>query len=144
MTKNMFYNYDVYADSVNCTCNHAEICENKQQVENLYNIKGEFIGIKAKENSDFNIYFNFSSEDDIELFNLLQSSPIVLELINSKKDLVATFPAFLCDHANECIVRLDLFNYPQIKKGKYKIYLYYIEDGVKKILYNEANLLSIK
>lgn len=144
MTKNMFYNYDVYADSVNCTCNHAKSCENMQQVENLYNIKGEFIGIKAKENSDFNIYFNFSSEDDLELFNLLQSSSIVLELIDSKKDLVATFPAFLCDHANECIVRLDLFNYPQIKKGKYKIYLYYIEDNVKKILYNEANLLSIK
>lgn len=147
MAKNMFYNYDTYAkNKIVCSCEHNLInnCNIANVVEYLYNIKGELIGLKAKANSNFNIYFNFSSSDNLEVFEILHKCPIILEILNLDGELLETIPAVINDFVNECYINIDLNNYGSLKNGKYRLYLYYIEDNTKKLLYNESNLLVIK
>lgn len=145
MAKNMFYNYDAYAkNKIICTCDDINNCNIATAVDYLYNIKGELIGLKAKANSNFNVYFNFSSSDDLEVFELLHKCPIVLEILNLDGELLETIPAVVNDFVNECYINIDLNNYKSLKNGKYRLYLYYIEDDTKKLLYSESNLLVIK
>lgn len=146
MAKNMFYNYDTYAkNKIICTCEHDLINNcNIAAAEYLYNIKGELLGLKARANSNFNIYFNFSSPDDLEAFEALHKYPIVLEILNLDGELLESIPAVINAFGNECCVNINLNTYKSLKNGKYRLYLYYIEDNTKKILYNESNLLVIK
>lgn len=147
MAKNMFYNYDVYADTKDfCYCNKIakDCCDDKQNAEYLYNIKGDFMGLRAKENSDFNIYFSFSGENEIEVFELLHNYPILLDILDFTYEPIVTIPAIIHDTINECVVSIDLSVYEKLQKGVYKLYLYYIENGIKKPLYSQFNLLSIE
>ena len=147
MAKNMFYNYDVYADSKNlhyCNKEMADYCDDKQNAEYLYNIKGDFQGLKVKENSDFNVYFSFSSDEELELFNLLHTYPIALDILDFTYDPLVTIPAIMNNTINECVVNIDLAVYEKLQKGVYKLYLYYRENGIKKPLYTQFNLLSIE
>ena len=109
MAKNMFYNYDAYAkNKIICTCDDINNCNIATAVDYLYNIKGELIGLKAKANSNFNVYFNFSSSDDLEVFELLHKCPIVLEILNLDGELLETIPAVVNDFVNECYINIDL------------------------------------
>ena len=146
MARDMFYKYDIYAnnDDPKCCENNLFACDKNNQAEYAYSLKGDLLGLKVKQDSAFTIYFNFSSEDDLELFDLLHSCPIVLDIAKSDGEIVESFYANVCEHINECSIFIDLCNCRSLKKGKYKLYLYYIEDNNKNLLYDEANLLSIK
>lgn len=144
MAKNMFYNYDVYADNrdrYNC---QTKCCADKPNVDYLYSINGDLIGLTTKANANFTIYFNFHSEDNSELFALLINCPILLEILDTENNLMVTIPARMNKTYNECSVDIDLSVHKHIVKGKYRLYLYYIENNIKKLLYDKANLLSVK
>jgi hypothetical protein len=102
MSKNMFYNYDNYAESKDICCLNAKKCIKRTSAEYLYNIKGDFIGITAENNSDFIIYFNFYSENDSELSDLLYNNQLSLEILDSNGDLVLTVPATMSETHFEC------------------------------------------
>jgi hypothetical protein len=102
MSKNMFYNYDNYAESKDICCLNAKKCTKSTSAEYLYNIKGDFIGITAKNNSDFIVYFNFYSENNSELSDLLYNNQLLLEILDSNGDLVLTVPATMSETHFEC------------------------------------------
>ena len=145
MAKNMFYNYDNFADTTKCCqpCLKEDSCE-RQEAEYLYNIKGDFLGIKAKVNSSFDLYFSFTSDDQKKLANILNNHDIQLDILDYKYDVVLTLPAFVVEDADECKVTVDLSSSDKLKEGVYKLYLYYLEANIKKSLYSNFNILSIE
>lgn len=147
MARNMFYNYDTFSDNVRLdhTCLKQSIdCDNKLEADYIYNVGGKFLGIKAKANSNFNLYFNFNSDNEIELFELIHSFPIALDILDFTYELITTIPAEVNEYINECCVFIDLSLIEKLSVGNYKFYLYYIENGVKKPLYSDLNILSIE
>jgi hypothetical protein len=148
MAKNMFYNYDAYSDKVKFTkcckpCLKEDLCD-RQEAEYLYNIKGDFMGIKAKVNSSFKLYFNFTSDDKEGLTNILDNYEIMLDILDYKYDVVLTLNTIVAEDIDECEVLVDLAADNKFKEGIYKLYLYYLENGVKKSLYSNFNTLSIE
>lgn len=144
MTKNMFYNYDVYDKNEDVYECSNKTCKNIREVDYAYDISGNIIGLKAKADSNFTIYFSFYSEDNLEMSNLLKSCPIMLEILDTNREIMTTIQADFDESHRECSVYIDLALYKNLTRGKYKLYLYYIENGIKKQLYDKANLLSIK
>ena len=148
--RNMFYKYDNNIKDQNFE-HHIPPYEDTQLsdcncVEYLFNIKHELIGIKAKQNSIFKLYFNFESNDCSELLDTLTSSNIILDILNFKYDKVATFQAILDKDFLEVELLIDTSE-SILKAGNYKLNLYYLDNNsdIKHNLYNKTDfILSIE
>ena len=78
------------------------------------------------------------------LTNILDKYEIMLDILDYKYDVVLTLNAIVAEDIDECEVLVDLATDNKFKEGIYKLYLYYLENGVKKSLYSNFNTLSIE
>lgn len=114
-------------------------------VQLLKNIKGEEIGVSAKEGSAFSIYFTFDGivEDDT-LTNLLADATFGCEILDKKHHVILSTPVYV--YADDCMASIDLISEYNgvLHYGNYYIRLFMMVDGVFYTLFAENDgILSI-
>jgi len=114
-------------------------------VQLIKNIKGDEIGVSAKEGSAFSIYFTFDGEveDDI-LANLLAEASFGFEVLDKKHHVILSSPVYV--YADDCMASVDLISEYNgtLCYGNYYMRLYMMLDGVFYTLFAENDgILSI-
>lgn len=114
-------------------------------VQLIKNIKGNEIGVSAKEGSAFSIYFTFDGEveDDI-LANLLAEASFGFEVLDKKHHVILSSPVYV--YADDCMASVDLISEYNgtLCYGNYYMRLYMMLDGVFYTLFAENDgVLSI-
>lgn len=114
-------------------------------VQLLKNIKGEEIGVSAKEGSAFTIYFTFDGEvEDDTLSNLLADASFGFEVLDKKHHVILSSPVYV--YADDCMASVDLISEYDgtLCYGNYYMRLYMMLDGVFYTLFAENDgVLSI-
>lgn len=114
-------------------------------VQLIKNIKGNEIGVSAKEGSAFSIYFTFDGEveDDI-LANLLAEASFGFEVLDKKHHVILSSPVYV--YTDDCMASVDLISEYNgtLCYGNYYMRLYMMLDGVFYTLFAENDgVLSI-
>ena len=114
-------------------------------VQLLKNIKGEEIGVSAKEGSAFTLYFTFDGEvEDDTLSNLLADASFGFEVLDKKHHVILSSPVYV--YADDCMASVDLISEYEgtLCYGNYYRRLYMMLDGVFYTLFAENDgVLSI-
>lgn len=114
-------------------------------VQLLKNIKGEEIGVSAKEGSAFTLYFTFDGEvEDDTLSNLLADASFGFEVLDKKHHVILSSPVYV--YADDCMASVDLISEYEgtLCYGNYYMRLYMMLDGVFYTLFAENDgVLSI-
>jgi len=154
--KDMFYNYEHHINRKNYpvtppydTPKSLNACGN---VEVLRNAKGDEIGVKGKVNSKFNLFFRFSGDayDDNGVFEqplryVLEDSKLYFDVLDKKRDVVASFVPELSPYADEIRVTVYTSEEGPLKYGVYKMHLYFeTEEGIYTIFSDEDGILSVE
>lgn len=152
--KDMFYNYEhnVNTESPNfppySKQKELNTCSN---VKRLLNAKGDEIGVEGKVNSKFYLYFNIegtvtdeNGEFEATLREVLESANIYFDVLDSKRDVVASFVPELSYFADEIRVQVYTSEEGPLKYGVYRMHLYFeTEEGIFTLFSEEDGILSI-
>jgi len=152
----MFYNYDhnikqeIYPMPPLDTANRLNNCS---AAKILTNVKGDELGIAAKINSKFYLYFSVWGEviDDDSPFasetlrEVLENAVLHFDVLDSKREVVASFEPELCEYANEIRVKVYTSEEGPLKYGVYRMHLYFEnEEGIYTLFSEEDGILSIE
>ena len=131
--KDMFYNYEhrinVKEYSEGPFFGHRRTLEYTNGAHPLHNAKGEELGIKAKMNSKFKLYFDLEGLDpNIDLRAILESSTLHFDVLDFKREKVAEFVPVLDDVEDLITVNLIAAEDPEkenvLRYGVYRMHLY--------------------
>lgn len=103
--RDMFYNYEHNIDKKDCLpppfIDFPKNAEGYYGADLVFNAKGDCIGVKAKEDSDFDLFFTLDGfVEGSDIYSLLNSASFVLDIISSKNKLVASITPEVFDEHN--------------------------------------------
>ena len=156
--RDMFYNYENHIHRKKQPLlppyeqpKTLEACGN---VERLLNVKGDEIGVKGKVNSAFYLYFDFKGDAyndeglrEKTLWEVLSTSEIYFDVLDQKREVVASFTPELCENADEIRVQILTSEEGPLKYGVYRMHLYFDPGenmGTYTLFSEEDGILSIE
>lgn len=147
--KDMFYNYEhhiAYKEyPIAPEGNKKDKLDDYTCVSKLLNAKGEEIGLKAKQNSIFYVYFNFFPQACVDIHHTLSSDNLHLDIVDFKREVVASFPVELSDYTDTARAKIITSENGPLKYGVYRMRLYTKIDDIEYNLFSEeSGILSIE
>lgn len=156
--RDMFYNYEHRIDhKVSpklATYDQPKMLDACGNAERLKNAKGDMIGVKGKVNSNFFLYFDFdgevrsdSGEFEMTLREALESSELYFDVLDQKRDVVASFKPTLDADYDEIRVQVLASEEGPLKYGVYRMHLYFDPGenmGAYSLFLPEDGVLSIE
>lgn len=114
--KDMFYNYEHNIDRKDYPefppCEFPRQPEGHYGAEPVFNAHGDCLGVKAKADSKFDLFFSFEGEiEGSDIYSFLSEGYFILGLYSSKSKLVASFTGEKFDD-NNLVVHIDSSELP--------------------------------
>jgi len=147
MAKDMFYNYDYNINEkkfpepiVWHDCHKHNVAFAGGAVP-LTNVKGEVLGLLAKRNSDFNIYFSLSDLCGDGMINEIMESDVVCNILNRRHKVMCSPEVY---KFSDDVLVAQVHAGDELPYGNYRVELYAMINGEKYILFADTDgILSI-
>lgn len=154
--KDMFYNYDHNINKKEYPENPIYYTNKKlhttMAARKLFNVKGDELGVCAKVNSEFYLYFKVDGAayaDDgtfeADARTILENAILHFDVLNQKREVVASFMPELSEYDSEIRVQIYTSEEGPLKYGNYKMHLYFeTENGIYTLFSEEDGILTIE
>ena len=148
MAKDMFYNYDYNINEkkfpepiVWHDCHMHNVAFAGSAVP-LMNVKGEVLGLLAKRNSDFNIYFSLSYLCGDGMINEIMESDVICNILDAEHNIILS-PEVYKFSDDVLVAQVHAIN-DVLPYGSYKVELYAMINNEKYTLFADTDgVLSI-
>ena len=146
--KDMFYNYDYninvkrFPEPLVWDDGYRHSVAVAGSAAPLLNAKGEVLGLTAKRNSDFEIFFNIKDLCGDLMIKMIMESEVICNILTKDKAIVLSPTVY--KYSDDTLVALVSANEDILPYGNYRIDLYAVIGGKKYTLFADTDgILSI-